>query len=200
MTKENIVKLPGTKQFEFGGLNLQLRLDGKSIIAIEKRLDESLMGLFVNGQGGFKLPATNKLLVVLQGANQTSRVSDSDLVNAFERFVEAGISSTDFWAMTFDEIMVQVEANKKRHENELKEKAMFDYTQQRLGIYAFNDPKNFPKYEDAYPFLNQLKEEVEQAVSEEEEKKQAMFSDQEIMRQNAMLIQETRKRKSQKTN
>ncbi|MGY4757281.1 hypothetical protein LB438_11370 [Lactococcus lactis subsp. lactis] len=122
------------------------------------------------------------------------------LEDLYPQAVEDGISSTDFWAMTFDEIMVQVEANKKRHENELKEKAMFDYTQQRLGIYAFNDPKNFPKYEDAYPFLNQLKEEVVQAVSEEEEKKQAMLTDQEIMRQNAMLIQETRKRKSQKTN
>lgn len=119
------------------------------------------------------------------------------LEDLYPQAVEAGISSTDFWAMTFDEIMVQVEANKKRHENELKEKAMFDYSQQRLAIYAFNDPKNFPKYEDAYPFLNQLKEEVEQAVSEEEEKKQAMLSDQEIMRQNAMLIQETRKRKRQ---
>ena len=97
MTKGNIVKMPNTKQFEFGGLNLQLRLDGKSIIAIEKRLDESLMGLFVNGQGGFKLPATNKLLVVLQGANQTSRVSDSDLVNAFERFVEAGHTTFDLF-------------------------------------------------------------------------------------------------------
>ena len=122
------------------------------------------------------------------------------LEDLYPQAVEAGISSTDFWAMTVDEIMVQVEANKKRHENELKEKAMFDYTQQRLGIYAFNDPKNFPKYEDAYPFLNQLKEEVVQAVSEDEEKKQAMLTDQEIMRQNAMLIQETRKRKSQKTN
>lgn len=122
------------------------------------------------------------------------------LEDLYPQAVEAGISSTDFWAMTFDEVMVQVEANKKRHENELKEKAMFDYYQQRLAIYAFNDPKNFPKYEDAYPFLNQLKEEVEQAVSEEEEKKQAMLSDQEIMRQNALLIQETRKRKSQKTN
>lgn len=121
------------------------------------------------------------------------------LEDLYPQAVEAGISSTDFWAMTFDEIMVQVEANKKRHENELKEKAMFDYSQQRLAIYAFNDPKNFPKYEDAYPFLNQLKEEVVQAVSEEEEKKQAMLTDQEIMRQNAMLIQETRKRKSQKT-
>ncbi|MCT0506242.1 hypothetical protein [Lactococcus cremoris] len=122
------------------------------------------------------------------------------LEDLYPQAVEAGISSTDFWAMTFDEIMVQVEANKKRHENELKEKAMFDYSQQRLAIYAFNDPKNFPKYEDAYPFLNQLKEEVVQAVSEEEEKKQAMLTDQEIMRQNAMLIQETHKRKSQKTN
>ena len=122
------------------------------------------------------------------------------LEDLYPQAVEAGISSTDFWAMNFDEIMVQVEANKKRHENELKEKAMFDYSQQRLAIYAFNDPKNFPKYEDAYPFLNQLKEEVVQAISEEEEKKQAMLTDQEIMRQNAMLIQETRKRKSQKTN
>ncbi|KZK38736.1 prophage protein [Lactococcus cremoris] len=122
------------------------------------------------------------------------------LEDLYPQAVEAGISSTDFWAMTFDEIMVQVEANKKRHENELKEKAMFDYSQQRLAIYAFNDPKNFPKYEDAYPFLNQLKEEVVQAVSEEEEKKKAMLTDQEIMRQNAMLIQETRKRKSQKKN
>ncbi|MGM7414781.1 hypothetical protein [Lactococcus lactis] len=121
------------------------------------------------------------------------------LEDLYPQAVEAGISSTDFWSMTFDEIMVQVEANKKRHENELKEKAMFDYSQQRLAIYAFNDPKNFPKYEDAYPFLNQLREEVVQAVSEEEEKKQAMLTDQEIMRQNAMLIQETRKRKSQKT-
>lgn len=97
MTKGNIVKMPNTKQFEFGGLNLQLRLSGKSIIAIEKRLDESLMGLFVNGQGGFKLPGTNKLLIVLQGANQTSGISDSDLVAAFERFIEAGNTTFDLF-------------------------------------------------------------------------------------------------------
>lgn len=97
MTKATIVKMPNTKQFEFGGLNLQLRLSGKAIIAIEKRLDESLMGLFVNGQGGFKLPGTNKLLIVLQGANQTSGVSDSDLVAAFERFIEAGNTTFDLF-------------------------------------------------------------------------------------------------------
>lgn len=115
----------------------------------------------------------------------------------YPQAVEAGISSTDFWTMTFDEIMIQVEANKKRHENKLKEQAMFDYSQQRMAIYAFNDPKNFPKFEEAYPFLKQIKEEVEQAMTEEEQKRATMLEDQKIMRQNAMLIQETRKRKSQ---
>ncbi|MEY8514472.1 hypothetical protein [Lactococcus taiwanensis] len=116
----------------------------------------------------------------------------------YPQAVEAGISSTEYWGMTFDEIMVQVEANKKRHENKLREQAMFDYSQQRMAIFAFNDPKNFPKFEEAYPFLKQIKEEVKEAVSEEEVRKKEMLSDQEIMRQNAMLIQETRKRKQAK--
>ena len=75
---------------------------------------------------------------------------------------------------------------------------MFDYSQQRMAIFAFNDPKNFPKFEEAYPFLKQIKDEVKEAVSEEEVRKKEMLSDQEIMRQNAMLIQETRKRKQAK--
>ncbi len=116
----------------------------------------------------------------------------------YPQAVEAGISSTEYWSMTFDEIMVQVEANKKRHENKLREQAMFDYSQQRMAIFAFNDPKNFPKFEEAYPFLKQIKEEVKEAVSEEEMRKKEMLSDQEIMRQNAMLIQETRKREQAK--
>lgn len=116
----------------------------------------------------------------------------------YPQAVEAGISSTEYWSMTFDEIMVQVEANKKRHENKLREQAMFDYSQQRMAIFAFNDPKNFPKFEEAYPFLKQIKEEVKEAVSEEEVRKKEMLSDQEIMRQNAMLIQETRKRNQAK--
>lgn len=104
MTKENIVKLPGTKQFEFGGLNLQLRLDGNSILSIEKRLDESIVGLFLKGQGEAKIPATNKLLIVLQGANQTSNVSESDIVAAFGRYVEEGHSTLDLFA-TINELL-----------------------------------------------------------------------------------------------
>ncbi|MCH4169415.1 MAG: DUF6096 family protein [Streptococcaceae bacterium] len=104
MTKDNVVKLPSAKQFQFGSLNLQLRLDGKSIISIEKRLDESLMGLFLNGQGGMKLPATNKLLIVLQGANQTSRVRDEDLVKAFGEYIDAGNTTMDLFT-TIQELL-----------------------------------------------------------------------------------------------
>ncbi|WP_029343765.1 DUF6096 family protein [Lactococcus lactis] len=104
MTKENIVKLPGTKQFEFGGLSLQLRLDGNSILSIEKRLDESIVGLFLKGQGEAKIPATNKLLIVLQGANQTSNVSESDIVAAFGRYVDEGHSTLDLFA-TINELL-----------------------------------------------------------------------------------------------
>lgn len=104
MTKENIVKLPRTKQFEFGGLNLQLRLDGKSILNIEKRLDESLMGLFLNGNGGMRLPATNKLLIVLQGANQTSNVGDSDIVRAFDKYIDEGRTTLELFT-TIQELL-----------------------------------------------------------------------------------------------
>lgn len=117
------------------------------------------------------------------------------LVDLYPQAVQSGISSTDFWTMTFDEIMVQVEANKKRHENEIREQAMFDYSQQRMAIFAFNDPKNFPKFEEAYPFLAKIEEEVSQAISEEEQRQQAMERDQAIMMQNISAIKATQERK-----
>lgn len=117
------------------------------------------------------------------------------LEDLYPQAVEAGIASTDFWSMTLDEIMVQVEANKKRHENSLRQQAMFDYSQQRMAIYAFNDPKNFPKFEEAYPFLTKIEEEVKQAVSTADISKSQMLKDQEIMMQNAKAIKATRERK-----
>ena len=120
------------------------------------------------------------------------------LVDLYPQAVQIGISSTEFWSMTFDEIMVQVEANKKRHENELREKAMFDYSQQRMAIFAFNDPKNFPKFEEAYPFLAKIEEEVSQAISEEEKRQQDMERDQAIMMQNISAIKATQERNNKK--
>lgn len=103
-TKNNVVKMPNSKQVEFGDLNLQLRLDGKSILNIEKRLDESLMGLFINGNGGMRLPATNKLLIVLQGANQTSNVGDIDIVRAFDKYIDEGHTTLELFT-TIQELL-----------------------------------------------------------------------------------------------
>jgi hypothetical protein len=114
----------------------------------------------------------------------------------YPQAVETGIPAKDYWNMSFDEILVQVSSNHKRRQEELREKALFDYSQQRLAIFAFNDPKKFPKFEDAYPFLNQIKQEVEQAVSDDDKRKQEMLKDQEILMKNAMAINETRKRKN----
>lgn len=120
------------------------------------------------------------------------------LEDLYPQAVEAGISSTEFWSMTFEEIMIQVEANKKRHENELREKAMFDYSQQRMAIFAFNDPKNFPKFDEAYPFLAEIEREVKQGLSQEEQRLQDMHRDQEIMMKNIQAIQATKERNKNK--
>lgn len=85
-----VVNMPNTKQVNFGGLDLQLRLDGRSILAIEKRLDKSLMSLFLSDRGGMKMPPTNELLIVMQGANQTHGIKDADIIKAFETFLDEG--------------------------------------------------------------------------------------------------------------
>lgn len=113
--------------------------------------------------------------------------------------VEAGIPATEYWGMTLEEIMIQIQANKKIKQNELKEKAMLDYSQQRLAIFAFNDPKKFPKFEEAYPFIKEIEQAVEdaksQAKTEEELKQEAMKRDQEIFLARAEAIKASRERK-----
>lgn len=84
-----------TKTEEFGGLTLELRLDGVAVFNIEKRLNESLMGLFMNGEGGMKLPPVNKLLVVLHQANQKHNVTEKMLVNAYSKYLEEGNTTMD---------------------------------------------------------------------------------------------------------
>lgn len=83
------------KQFNLGGLMLDLRLNGKAILNIEKRLGTSIMSLYMGGNGGVVLPATNKLLIVLQGANQTHGITDKDMIGGFEKYLEAGNTPMD---------------------------------------------------------------------------------------------------------
>ncbi|WP_288746444.1 DUF6096 family protein [uncultured Enterococcus sp.] len=92
-----VVKMPNTTEFQLGNLTLQLRLDGRSILNIEKRLDEGIMGLFVKKQGEVKLPPANSLLIILQGANQTSGVTEKAIVEGFEQYIESGKTTMDLF-------------------------------------------------------------------------------------------------------
>lgn len=92
--------------------------------------------------------------------------------------IELGISSTDYWNMTFKEIMLQCEAYKKIRERETKEKAAFDYNMIQGMMFAFNDPKNMPKAEKLYPVLAEEKEEVKKVEPQKpyvQETDQAVF-------------------------
>lgn len=80
---------------KFGGLTLNLQLTGRNVINIESRLKESMVGLFLNPEGGLKMPPTGKLLIVLQGANTTHGVSDDDIIDAFEKYIDEGNTPMD---------------------------------------------------------------------------------------------------------
>lgn len=64
-----------------------------------------------------------------------------------------GIDAEEYWAMNFEEIMVQILANRKSRMNELKIRATMDHELANLMAYAMNDPSKMPKLEEAYPFL-----------------------------------------------
>lgn len=93
----NVAKMPKTTEVTFGGLTLRCRLDGNAILKIETRLDESLIGLFVKGEGEMKLPPSNKLLIVLQLSNTVHGIREIDVKNAFIRHIEEGGNSMDIF-------------------------------------------------------------------------------------------------------
>lgn len=98
----NIVNMPQTKSVEFGGLTLQLKLDGTAIVKIEQRLKKSIVSLFMGPEGGMKIPPINELLIVLQGANKTSGVTDKRILSAFEKHIEDGHTTLDIQDMVLE--------------------------------------------------------------------------------------------------
>ncbi|MFT8610283.1 MAG: DUF6096 family protein [Liquorilactobacillus nagelii] len=91
-----------TKEFNFGGLNLELKLAARDILEIEKRLGKSMMSLFMSGDGEMKLPPINEILIVLQGANQTHGVTDTDIFKAFEKYLDEGHSPMELFQVLTD--------------------------------------------------------------------------------------------------
>lgn len=90
------------KSIQLGSLALNLKLNGRSILNIEKRLGKSVMSLFMNADGDMKLPPSNEILIVLQGANQTHGVTDKNMVDAFQEYLDQGNSPMDLFLVLTD--------------------------------------------------------------------------------------------------
>ncbi|WP_225417199.1 DUF6096 family protein, partial [Limosilactobacillus reuteri] len=57
----------------------------------------SMLSLFMDSQGGNKLPPVNEILIVLQGANQNHGVTDKRVLNAFEKYLDDGNTTMDLF-------------------------------------------------------------------------------------------------------
>lgn len=97
----------------------------------------------------------------------------------YQKAVEAGIPAEKYWSMTYEEIVVQSEANAVIRKQKLEEQAMMDYKAAQLNAYGFNDPKKMPKIDQHYPFMK----------SEEIQEKSQQPQDWEIMK--ARMIERT---------
>ena len=83
-----------TKKVYFGGKELVLRLDGKTIVQIENKLNKNLLGLFVDN-GKMTFPKTGEMLLILQVANTTHGIKESDMFDLLDIYLEDGNSTTD---------------------------------------------------------------------------------------------------------
>lgn len=90
------------KKIQLGNLTLDVVLNGRAILNIEKRLGKSVMSLFMSSDGEMKLPPVNEILIVLQGANQTHGVSDKDMVEAFQKYLDQDNSPMDLFMVLSD--------------------------------------------------------------------------------------------------
>ncbi|WP_162254734.1 DUF6096 family protein, partial [Lactobacillus equicursoris] len=80
----------------------ECKLDGRAILQVEKRLKKSILTLFIGPEGQVQFPPINEILVVLQGSNKTHGVSDEDIINAFEDYIDNGGTTTDLYTAVND--------------------------------------------------------------------------------------------------
>ncbi|MGM0239485.1 DUF6096 family protein [Enterococcus sp. AZ103] len=75
---------------EFGKKTLSLVLDGKATVDIEKRLGQSIFGILMNGNGGFKMPRLGEMLTILHATNQTANIKMADMPELYDEYVASG--------------------------------------------------------------------------------------------------------------
>lgn len=122
------------------------------------------------------------------------------LEEMFPRAVELGIPSTQYWSMTFEELMVQVQANVNIKNHEARDTANHNYILANLMAYSLNDPSSMPSAEKVYPVLKEKlpQERVTSSTSTKEETTPQWQIDQRNMLEHMKRIKNTRKRKGVK--
>lgn len=83
-----------TKKVHFGGKELVLRLDGKTIVQIENKLNKNLLSLFIDN-GKMTFPKTGEMLLILHAANTTHGIKESDMYDLLDIYLSTGKSTTD---------------------------------------------------------------------------------------------------------
>lgn len=90
-----------TKKVYFGGKELVLRLDGKTIVQIENKLNKNLLSLFIDN-GKMTFPKTGEMLLILHAANTTHGIKESDMFDLLDVYLETGHSTTELMEIIQD--------------------------------------------------------------------------------------------------
>lgn len=80
--------------------------------------------------------------------------------------VNAGIPADEYWGMTIREITIQAQANRQRHMDELRERAVMDHKLSELMAYAVNEPNKIPGVDKMYGFLEEKADEPKEEIPE----------------------------------
>ncbi|ALV20763.1 DUF6096 family protein [Carnobacterium antarcticum] len=83
-----------TKKVYFGGKELVLRLDGKTIVQIENKLNKNLLSLFIDN-GKMTFPKTGEMLLILHAANTGHGIKEADMYDLLDIYLGDGNSTTD---------------------------------------------------------------------------------------------------------
>lgn len=75
---------------DFGSKTLSLVLDADATIEIEKKLNKSLFGIMMTGNGGMKVPRLGEMLTILHVANQTANIKMADMKVLYDEYVSNG--------------------------------------------------------------------------------------------------------------
>lgn len=113
------VAVMNTKQLEFGGQTLTLRLDAKTMVRIEQKLKRSLIALFIEGEG-IRMPMIGELLTVIHEANFTPNIKAEDMLDLYDKHIRSGKSYMDLFEKV-SEILTEAGYLPKKEAEEVPE-------------------------------------------------------------------------------